>query len=107
MASIQDIGYYLYDALPAAKSTRNTILSDEEMERFTEDLRHVWEQEQEYVQVQNSSDHVLQGECLFPEYLKEEHASLSPFSLSRCYLEQAAAHDNEWWQCAHYGCQFR
>ena len=102
MASIQDIGYYLYDSLPASTSQPNTILSEEEMDRFADDLWIAWELEQEYLQVRNSSDSMLQGECLFPEYLRKEHASLSSFSLSRCYLEQAAEYDNEWWQCARY-----
>jgi hypothetical protein len=102
MASLQDIGYYLYDAIPASRQSPNTVLSDEEMEKFTEDLWRVWEQEQEYLLVRNSSDPILKGECLFPEYLETSQSKLSSFDLSRCYLEKAGAHSNLWWQCTHY-----
>jgi hypothetical protein len=111
MASQQDVGYYMYDALPASPSnTPNTVLNDEEMDHFTEDLWHAWEQEQEFLRVRNDSDLVLQGECLFPENLVDlrsnldnQHSCLSTFSVSRCYLEEALVYNNEWWQCTHYG----
>jgi hypothetical protein len=103
MASMQDIGYYLYDALPASNRWE-TKLSNEEMENFTEDLWRAWEQEQEYERVRrNTSDPMSNGECLFPQFLDANRSRLSSFRFSRCYLEQAEAHSKEWWQCAEYG----
>jgi Glycosyltransferase 61 len=104
MANKQDVGYYMYDAIPAARPGPSTILSDEEMETFTEDLWHAWEQELEYLLLGISSDPILKGECLFPRFLDTTNQSkLSSFDSSRCYLEQSEAHSNEWWQCTHYG----
>ena len=116
MANQQDVGYYMYDALPSSPSnTPNTVLKDEEMDHFTEDLWRAWEQEQEFLRVHNDFDPVLQGECLFPENLvdlrsslDDQQSRLSTFNVSRCYLEKALVNNNEWWQCTHYrGCHFR
>jgi Glycosyltransferase 61 len=108
MANKQDIGYYLYDALPASINQPHTILSNEEMEHLTEDLWSAWKQEQEYSQIQNNSNLMLMVECLFPEFLSKSQSMLSTFNVSRCYLEQSVEHSNKWCQCTHYkDCSFR
>ena len=115
MANLQDIGYYTYDTLPASpRGVPNTVLSNEEIEHFTEELWSAWEQEQEFSLVRNNSDPMLQGECLFPERLFDlrsnldhQHSRLSTFNVSRCYLEKALVHNFEWWQCNGYRvCHF-
>ena len=103
MASLQDVGYYMYDAFQSAAQSPNTILTDEELELLTEDLWRAREQEQEYLLSHNDSDPTLKGECLFPRFLEGNHSMLSSFDSSRCYLEQVESRSNQWWQCTHYG----
>mmetsp|Transcript_18648 Transcript_18648/g.20971 ORF Transcript_18648/g.20971 Transcript_18648/m.20971 type:complete len:138 (-) Transcript_18648:30-443(-) len=119
MANLQDVGYYLFDAVKASSKALGTMLSDSEMVQFTDNLWAAWQQEKGFhsqsssisngtvtSSKMNSSWHVSMkdGQCLFPQYLDGDHARLSSFEQSRCYLE---TNRGEWVQCCHYGRECR
>ena len=119
MANLQDVGYYLFDAVKASSKVDGTMLSDSEMVQFTDDLWAAWQQEKEFHSQSSSTStgtvttsnitssqrglSMKAGQCLFPQYLDGDHARLSSFEQSRCYLETRKGINDEWVQCCHYG----
>ena len=101
MANLQNIGYYLFDAVKAYSKAGGTKLSELEMIQFTDDLWYVWQQEKEVYLERTSASRT--GECEFPEYIIGNHSKLSTFEQSQCYLEIINGTHDKWAQCTTFG----